>query len=84
MSNIRGPVIDQKYACLINFPIRHAFVHVMLYTLWKLEPSPCQLINFALSLDPTICQTFYGSELYDTDCIPEFFSSDFDFEKNQH
>ena len=23
--SIRGPVVDQKYACLINFSIRHAF-----------------------------------------------------------
>ena len=36
---IREPVVDQKYACLINFPIRHAFEHVMLYTILKLEPS---------------------------------------------
>ena len=37
---IRGPVIDQKYACFIDFPIRHPFEHVMLYTIFKLEPSP--------------------------------------------
>ena len=34
-------MIDQKYACLINFPIIHTFEHVMLHTLCKLEPSPC-------------------------------------------
>ena len=37
--SIRGPVVDRKYACLINFPIRHAFEHVMLYTILKLKPS---------------------------------------------
>ena len=34
-------MVDQKYACLVNFPIRHAFEHVMLYTIFKLEPYPC-------------------------------------------
>ena len=37
--SIRGPVVDQKYACLINFPIRHAFEHVVLYTNLEFEPS---------------------------------------------
>ena len=41
-------MVDQKYACLVEFPIRHAFEHVMLYTIFKLEPSPsfttCQFI----------------------------------------
>ena len=48
-ASIRGPVVDQKYACLVNFPIRHAFEHVMLYTIFKLEPSPsfttCQFMT---------------------------------------
>ena len=26
--SIRGPVVDHKYACLVYFPIRHAFEHV--------------------------------------------------------
>ena len=39
MYSIRKPVVDWKYACLINFPIRHAFEHVILYTIFKLEPS---------------------------------------------
>ena len=30
LPSIRGPVIDQKYACLMNFQIRYAFEHVML------------------------------------------------------
>ena len=37
--SIRGPVVDQKYACSINFPIRHAPEHVMLNTIFELEPS---------------------------------------------
>ena len=37
-TSIRGPVVDQKYACLINFLIKHAFEHVMLYNILKLEP----------------------------------------------
>ena len=36
---LHRPVIDQKYACLINFPNRHAFNDVMSYTVCKLEPS---------------------------------------------
>ena len=39
--SIRGPVIDQTYACLINFLIKYAFEHVMLYTILKFEPLPC-------------------------------------------
>ena len=54
----RGPVIYQKYACLINFLIRHAFEHVTLHNLWKLEPSPCfttcQLLTSACLLDDVI------------------------------
>ena len=35
-------LIDQKYASLINFPIRHAFDFVKLYNiLCKLEPLLC-------------------------------------------
>ena len=48
-ASIREPMVDQIYACLLKFPIRHAFEHVMLYTIFKLEPSPsfttCQFMT---------------------------------------
>ena len=43
MYSIRKPVVDWKYACLINFPIRHAFEHEILYTIFKLEPGKCKI-----------------------------------------
>ena len=58
ISSKRGPVIDQKYACLINFPSRHSFNRVMLYTL-------CKLI---LSLCFTTCQ-FMTSSFYVLDDV---------------
>ena len=42
----KGTSDQSKYACLIKFQIRHAFEHVKLYNLCKLEPLQCFTCQF--------------------------------------
>ena len=39
LTNIRGPVINQKCRYIANFPIRLAFKHSLLHFCWKFQPT---------------------------------------------
>ena len=62
MLSIRGPVNDQKYACLINFQIRHGLGHEMLHTLCKLNHHRVLHVIYDVNISHSQYQEI-GSEL---------------------
>ena len=54
-------MVDQKYACLVNFPIRHAFEHVMLFLFGYVRGS----VRFESHFD-TLVSLFYACHIIRT------------------